>query len=108
MRIINKAVAVTENNGEFDIQIEDWSEDYPNTFLPDNTLAAYPVSKVDTDSPFGPRRGSKFRCEFHFPNGKRAKEAFYALATANAELTDYLSYIWNLDYIPCVTGKEVS
>lgn len=108
MRVVNKAIATTENNVVFNIQIEDWSDAYPETFLPENVLAAYPISKMDTDSPFGPRCGREFRCEFCFPNGKRAKEAFYALATANAELTDYLSYIWNREHIPCVTGKEVS
>ena len=108
MRIVNRTTITTKNNGTFDIQVEDWSDDYPGTFLPDNTLVAYPESKIDFSSPFGPRRGSEFRCEFHFPNAKRAKQAFYALATGNAELTDYLSYIWKLDYIPCIIGKEVS
>lgn len=108
MKVVNKAIATTKNNGVFNIQIEDWSDAYPETFLPENVLAAYPISKMDTDSPFGPRRGREFRCEFCFPNARRAKEAFTSLIDGESELTDYLSYISKSDYAPCVTGKEVS
>ena len=105
MTIIKKATVTTRFNGTFDIQVEDWSKDYPDTFMLGSSLAAYPVSKVDTEAYFGPKRGRKFRCDFHFPDGNKAMKAFEALIEGKAELSDYLEYINRRDYIPCVTGS---
>lgn len=107
MKIIEKAIVTTKNNGTFDIQIEDWSNDYPDLFMPDSLLVAYPVAKVSSGSSyFAPKLGEKFRCEFYMPDRDRAMLAFNALINGTAELDDYLKYMHKSEYIPCVTGKE--
>lgn len=108
MKIIEKSTITTNNNGTFDVQLEDWSQDYPDTFMPGNVLAAYPIAKEDSvhPTPFAPKRNEKFRCAFWFPNGDRAMEAYKKLLGGEAELVDYISYIERLDYVPCVTGER--
>jgi hypothetical protein len=106
MRIIKEAIATTKNNGNFNIQIEDWSKDYPDTFMPDSLLVAYLKAKVSLGTYFGPRKGHIFRCEFHMPDGTRAREAFDKLIAGNAELDDYFEYIERRKYIPCITGRR--
>lgn len=105
MKILRKETITTAGNGTFDIQLEDWSEDYPDTFMPGNVIAAYPISKVDIGTPFGPRRGQKFRCGFWLPDGNRAQEAFSKLVAGSAELTDYATYMERMSYLPCLTGN---
>lgn len=73
MKILWKKTIATEDNGTFDIQIEDWSEDYPNIHAYGDVLATYPVSKASVDRPFGPRLGHIFRCAFKFWWKRRSK-----------------------------------
>ena len=108
MKVICKGKAITQNNGKFDIQIEDWSKDYPGTFSPNDTLATYPVATTDHNSYFGPRRFQRYRFDFRFPEGDMAMEAFNALCNGEAELNDYFEYINRKDFIPCLTGNENS
>ena len=105
MEIIWKKHVTTTENGDFDLQLEDWSKDYPGTFPYGSTMAAYPIAKADAGGPFGPRRGKIFRFAFEFPNNELALNAAEAIAHAGAELSWYADYISWHEYLPCVTGS---
>ena len=66
MQIIRKE---TTPNGT-DIQIEDWSEDYPGTFKKNATIGIDPIALNsiyhDEGFPEYPKRGETFRSEFDF------------------------------------------
>lgn len=105
MEIIWKKRVTTEENGTFDLQIEDWSKDYPGTFPYGNTLVAYPTSKIDADGIFSPKCGREFRCAFNFPNRATAGDAAEAIAFAGAELSWYAEYMERPEYLGCLTGN---
>lgn len=105
MEIIWKKQVTTKENGTFDLQLEDWSKDYPGTFPFGSIMAAYPVARADGSTLFGPRRGQPFRCSFNFPNVGDAQRAAEAIAHTGAELSWYAEYIDRKDYLPCLTGN---
>lgn len=105
MEIIWKKRVTTTENGTFDLQLEDWSKDYPGTFPYGSTMAAYPIAKADGSTYFSPRRGQPFRCAFYFPNREVAGDAAEAIAFRGAELSWYADYLDRKDYLPCLTGN---
>lgn len=105
MEIIWKKHVNTSENGEFDLQLEDWSKEFPGTFSYGSVMAAYPVSKTDAGGTFGPRRGEPFRCAFNFPNVEIAQSAAEAIAHAGAELSWYAAYLDFKEYLPCLIGN---
>jgi len=105
MEIIWKKRVTTTENGTFNLQLEDWSKDYPGTYPYGSTMAAYPISKADAGGTFGPRRGFAFRCAFNFPNVEAAQTAAEAIAHAGAELSWYAHYLDFKEYLPCLTGN---
>lgn len=105
MEIIWKKQVTTKENGTFDLQLEDWSKDYPGTYPYGSTMAAYPESKADVGGEFGPRIGNTFRCVFDFPNRQMAGEAAEAIAYQGAELSWYADYLEKKLYLICLTGN---
>lgn len=104
MTVLWKKTITTKENGTFDIQCEDWSKDYPDTFTYGSMLAAYPKSKASVEGYFAPRRGRTFRCAFHFGNNSDVEEAMRKLENGETELADYEQYLENSKYLVCLTG----
>ena len=105
MKILWKKTIATEDNGTFDIQIEDWSEDYPNIHAYGDVLATYPVSKASVDRPFGPRLGHIFRCALSFGGNAEAKLAAYFLEMGISQLAEFANELENPSYYRCLTGN---
>lgn len=81
----------------YDIQVEDWSENY--SFLRHgDTLAAYQIAKESIPWIFGIERGKVFRCEFNFSCYAETQEAFKALEEGRATLADYAEYLRYKEY----------
>lgn len=101
MNILRKGK--TPNNT--DIQIEDWSIDYPN--LKNFIIGFYPVSKESVyreDKPHFtpyPKRGKTFRCAFEFETLEEAMEAFEQLESGIKVFSNYLDH-----YFDGVVSKE--
>lgn len=105
MNVIWKMKVTTSENGTFDLQIEDWSKDYPKTFPYGNVLVAYPASKVSLDGTFAPKRGDLFRCAFDFPNHALALDAAETIALGEGELSWFAQYLDIKDHLYCLTGN---
>ncbi len=83
------------------IQIEDWNGEYD--FMPfASTLAAYPISKVDINGEFFPKRNKKFRASFNFDNEEEAKQAFNGLESGANKLIDFKENFNNPKNIECI------
>lgn len=95
MNILRKGK--TPNNT--DIQIEDWSINYPNSksFI----IGFYPVSKESIyreDKPHFipyPKRGETFRCAFEFETLEEAITAFEQLESGIRVFSNYLDYYFD-------------
>lgn len=74
----------------FDIQIEDWKENYPSIHSYGDMLVGYPPSIRDPKV--------KVRVSLHFENGHEAKKAFKAIEDGEKDLRDYKEYFSN-DYV---------
>lgn len=78
------------------IQLEDWSDSYPENPHLWWTVGAYPVAKRGSGRPFGPmRKGEKFRLTISFKTDAEAVEAFEKLNRGEATLLDYADKFWN-------------
>ena len=108
MNILKKGK--TPNNT--DIQIEDWSQSYPNLSKKFN-IGFYPISKESIykeDKPHFtpyPKRGETFRCAFMFQTLEEATTAFKQLESGAKDFSDYLNcYSDNVaskeNFIKCV------
>lgn len=83
------------------IQIENWNGEYD--FIPvAATLAAYPISKVDLNGQFAPKKNRTFRASFNFENEQEAKQAFEDLKAGNKQLLDFKESINNPQKIECI------
>ena len=91
MKVIEKRTIRSAVNGEYLVQLEDWSEDYPSIHAPADQLAAYPVAKADVFKEWNtyPRRGEKFRLGIHFSSEKKARKAMEALEDGTKTLKDF-------------------
>ena len=85
-----------------EIQIEDWS--VISCFSPNSALAAYAISKISQPGPFAPKGNERYRFAFHFESEKEAKAAFDKLKSGKAELSEYVSYLWDRELADCITG----
>jgi len=86
-----------------DIQIEDWSENYPNVHKFGDLVVAYPISKYITlDEHI--RQGERFRCELNFKTHEQALEAFENLKNGTKTLLDYDLYI-NIKHYKLLGGE---
>lgn len=74
----------------FDIQIEEWKENYPSINSYGDMLAAYPPTIRDPKI--------KVRIELQFKNGYEAKKAFKAIENGEKKLGDYKEY-FNNEYV---------
>lgn len=90
MEIIKKGFfySPTDITGKPNIQIEDWSKDYPGVFAPCSTLALYPIAHANYSSPFGPEKHCRFRFEFNFETEREAQKIFDLLTTTNFKIED--------------------
>lgn len=75
MKVIETKNITSKVDGEYLLQMEDWSEDYPSLHAYADQLAAYPVAKgsVYKGHYSYPRRGEKFRLGMKFTNTIQAK-----------------------------------
>ena len=81
MKVIERRNITSKVDGEYLLQMEDWSEDYPSVHAYADQLAAYPIAKgsVYKGNYSYPRRGEKFRLSVFVPSS-RAFIAFCACA----------------------------
>lgn len=79
-----------------DIQIENWSESYPNTCKKNATIGFYPRAINDIYNedyphwPPYPKRGERFRASLDFNSETEAREAYKALQSGKKTYMDYL------------------
>lgn len=88
------------------VQIEDWSENYPEVYKPCTTIVAYPVSLYTIEGSFAPKAGEKFRAQFDFSNWEETREAFDLLVSGEKKLVDYIDHLYYKHHTPCITGRE--
>ena len=100
MEIIWKKHIKTDADGEFDLQLEDWSKSYDNT-PKSSVLAAYPVAKRNCDGYFTPKVGREFRCDMWFGSRWEAEVAAKAIE-AGRSLKYYADKLWNKEYAVCL------
>ena len=92
MFVVKKGVTSTG----IDIQIEDWSDVYPNLFKKNATVGFYPKAVNDIyneDYPHWapyPKRGEVFRASLNFDTEEEAREAFNAMRSGEKTYMDYL------------------
>ena len=77
MQVLEK----TKTTRWIDIQIEDWSENFPEVYEYGDTLAAFPKTITNPDN--------QVRLEIQFKSHEEAKEALKALEAGEKELRDY-------------------
>ena len=83
------------------IQLEDWHGEF--SFIPRaSTLAAYPVSKIDMDGQFAPKKGRKLRVSFNFESEMEARQAFRELARGTKQLLHFNEFINDPRKIECL------
>lgn len=86
-----------------EIQIEDWSGDYPTVFVPCGTIAAYPISKYTLPGSFAPKAGVRFRADFsRFETTEQVQEAFDRLVSGESTLKDYAEALWHTHHAPAL------
>lgn len=105
MKVIEKSITASGLN----IQIEDWSKDYPNIYKENSTIALYPKSKADISGRwcnFYPRVGESFRVDLNFNNEMECKNAFKLLIQGEKDIIDFIeNYKGNIsreDLIRCI------
>ena len=92
MKVIDKRVIHSITDGEYDIRLEDWSEDYPSLHAKNDQLAAYPIAKQNIYHPgyTYPRLGERFRLGMQFHSEEEAREAMQALENGSKTLIDFV------------------
>ena len=83
MKVLKKSKTLSGIN----IQIEDWSENYPGIHNCGDIIAAYPP-KIENAK-------EKFRLELRFKNGEEATKALKLLESGERKLTDYRAELAN-------------
>ncbi len=78
-----------------EIQLEDWSNEFPSSTNLWWAVGAYPVAKHSSGRLFGPRRNQEFRLTISFAEESDARECFRKLESGEAELLDYRDKFWN-------------
>ena len=78
-----------------EIQLENWSDSFPNNPKLWWAIGAYPRAKHNSGRLFGPRRGGTFRLTISFDTDAEAVEAFEKLNRGEAKLLDYRDKFWN-------------
>ena len=89
------------------IQIEDWSEVYPDIYPQASTLAAYPISKWSIPGMFAPKAGEQFRAGFDFPDCCACAQAFEDLTSGEKTLADFLDHLERREYRAAILGGVV-
>lgn len=91
MTIVKKGQS---KNNKCDIQLEDWSKNYPGLYEPGAYLAAYPKAvKTIWFADKGRnifKAGVEFRMDLPFETAKEAEEAFTALEAGEKSLSDFI------------------
>ena len=104
---MNKTYSVTMRGTMPDgasLIIEDWSAVYPGLSMPFNVVA-YPVSRYSLPGEFSPKSGEVFRCAFSFPTMQAAETVYNALSSSKATLENYVDFLEEPKYKPCVLGR---
>ena len=94
MKLIKEGIMPNGTN----ICIEDWHDDYPDTFPANDCVAAYPIAKESClrfDSYCYPHIGKPFRLHFHFGSASAAEQAFQALQSGEKSFNDFAEFAWD-------------
>ena len=104
MKVIERRNITSKVDGEYLLQMEDWSEDYPSVHAYADQLAAYPIAKgsVYKGNYSYPRRGEKFRMKF--TSTAQAQKAMNALEDGTKTLKDFVN---TFDTTPNLTRKQI-
>lgn len=95
MEIVLKNKIISPVDGEYLLQLEDWHEDYPNTFAPCSTLAAYPAAKAPLGRGFVARKkGETFRLQMDFESAQEAAAAMSELFLHSKTLKDFAPHFY--------------
>ena len=110
MKVIEKKQIQPAVDGNYLIQVEDWSKDYPSVHTKHDQLAAYPIAKKSKyrggiDGYEYPRRGERFRLGMCFPSEAEAKEAMQALEAGTKTLKDFVEMF---DTTPNLTRGQIA
>lgn len=91
MEILQKG---TTPNG-VDIQIEDWSKNYPNVYSYGTTIALYPTAKrsVNKGGFEYPKMNERFRLSFELKSNFEAKEIFEKFLSGEMDILDCKYFI---------------
>lgn len=108
MKVIERRNITSKVDGEYLLQMEDWSEDYPSVHAYADQLAAYPIAKGSVYKGYYnyayPRRGEKFRLGMKFASTVQAQKAMNALEDGTKTLKDFVN---NFDTTPNLTRKQI-
>ena len=106
MKIIETRKITSKVDGEYLLQMEDWSEDYPSLHAYADQLAAYPVAKDSVFNRYStyPKRGEKFRLGMKFTNTMQAEKAMNALEDGTKTLKDFVDIF---DTTPNLTRQQI-
>lgn len=106
MKVIERRNITSKVDGEYLLQMEDWSEDYPSVHAYADQLAAYPIAKgsVYKGNYSYPRRGEKFHLGMKFTSTAQAQKAMNALEDGTKTLKDFVN---TFDTTPNLTRKQI-
>ena len=106
MKVIERRNITSKVDGEYLLQMEDWSEDYPSVHAYADQLAAYPIAKgsVYKGHYSYPRRGEKFRLGIKSTSTAQAQKAMNALEDGTKTLKDFVN---TFDTTPNLTRKQI-
>ena len=91
MKVIERRNITSKVDGEYLLQMEDWSEDYPSVHAYADQLAAYPIAK-----------GSVYKGNYSYP--RRGEKAMNALEDGTKTLKDFVN---TFDTTPNLTRKQI-
>ncbi|MDF2880216.1 MAG: hypothetical protein K0R54_773 [Clostridiaceae bacterium] len=93
-----------KKNGGVRVQLEDWSDDYPNVHAYADVVGTYPISKKSLfkGGLEYPKLNQSFRCALKFPSTEEARDAFNKLVNGETNILDYVTYFEQEELVDCL------
>ena len=104
MKVIERRNITSKVDGEYLLQMEDWSEDYPSVHAYADQLAAYPIAKGSVYKGNYSYPREKFRLGMKFTSTAQAQKAMNALEDGTKTLKDFVN---TFDTTPNLTRKQI-
>ena len=106
MKVIERRNITSKVDGEYLLQMEDWSEDYPSVHAYADQLAAYPIAKgsVYKGNYSYPLRGEKFPMGRKLTITAQSQKRMNALEDGTKTLKDFVN---TFDTTPNLTRKQI-